>query len=303
MSIGLITSTSYKVLAGGVKIPLVGLGVYQARDDECRAAVKTAIEVGYRHFDSALAYRNEKLVGEAMLASGIPRSQLFFTTKLPPKIRGYEATVNAIEESLANCGLGYIDLYLIHAPYGNRESRLGQWKAIEEAMQAKKIRAGGVSNYNIHHIQELLDSSPTIKPVINQIELHPWLCREELVQYCRANEICLEAYSPLTRGQKLDDQGLKKFADKYDKSAAQILIRWSLQKGMNGSWERKNELTHQVLSRFRKVSPRTGSRITSMSSILKSPQKIWTNYLPLTATLLPVGTLRRSPYDNESHLP
>ena len=218
-------------LSNGVNIPVIGLGVYQARGDECSNAVKVALKAGYRHLDSALAYKNESLVGQAVLASGIPREEIFFTTKLPPGRRGYEDTVKAIDESLRNCGLGYIDLYLIHAPYGDRTSRLGQWKAIEEGVAAKKIVSAGVSNYGIHHIKELLDSKPQVKPVINQIELHPWLCRTELVEYCRQNDIALEAYSPLTRGQFLNDATLLEIAKKNKRSPAQILIKWSLQKG------------------------------------------------------------------------
>ena len=231
MSTSTLQAVSRRTLANGVKIPLVGLGVYQARAEECTNAVKIAVGLGYRHFDSALAYRNEKLVGEALLATDIPRAELFFTTKLPPKIRGYEATAKAIDESLANCGLTYIDLYLIHAPYGTRETRLGQWKAIQEAISLKKIRAAGVSNYGIHHLQELLDSKPSVKPVVNQVELHPWSGRAELVAFCNKHDIALEAYSPLTRGQKLDDETLRHIAQQYKRSPAQICIRWSLQKG------------------------------------------------------------------------
>lgn len=228
-----LAPTATKRLANGVRIPLVGLGVYQASGDECTKAIATALKAGYRHFDSALVYRNEKLVGSALQSGDVSRSDLFFTTKLPPKYRGYEETKKAISESLTNSGLGYIDLYLIHAPYGDRESRLGQWKAIEEAVQADKIKAAGVSNYGIHHLQELLDSKPTVKPQVNQIELHPWLGRSDLVKYCVDHEIALEAYSPLTRGQKLDDPTLLKLAKKHNKDVGQILIRWSLQKGMS----------------------------------------------------------------------
>lgn len=161
----------------------------------------------------------------------MPRSELFFTTKLPPKLRGYDQTVSAIQESLSNCGLDHIDLYLIHAPYGTPQERLGQWRAIEEAIDAGKIRAGGVSNYNTWHIQELLDSKPKHRPQINQIELHPWLQRAELVDFCRKNDIAPEAYSPLTRGQKVDDPTLAKIAAGVGKTPGQVLLRWSLQKG------------------------------------------------------------------------
>lgn len=226
-----LTASATKRLANGVHIPLIGLGVYQARGEECTRAVLAALKAGYRHVDCALAYTNEGLVGKAIKSSGIPRSDVFFTTKLPPKYRGYDETKKAISESLSNSGLGYIDLYLIHAPYGNQETRLGQWKAIEEAVSANQIRAAGVSNYGIHHLEELLDSKPEILPQINQVELHPWLCRNDLVDYCTHQGIALQAYSPLTRGQKLEDPALVALAGKIGKSPAQVLIRWSLQKG------------------------------------------------------------------------
>lgn len=227
-----ILPSATKILSNGIRIPLIGLGVYQSRGKECHDAVVDAVKAGYRHFDSALAYRNEAIVGEALRSTGINRGDLFFTTKLPPKVRGYADTCKAIEESLRNCALDYIDLYLIHAPYGNAETRLGQWQAIEEAVLAKKIRAAGVSNYGIHHLQELLDSKPTVTPQVNQIELHPWLCRNELVSFCRAHNIAVEAYSPLTRGQKMDDSTLATIANNNQKTPAQILIRWSLQRGV-----------------------------------------------------------------------
>lgn len=224
-------ASNFKTLANGVKIPTIGLGVYQSYGTECTRAVEIALETGYRHFDSALAYKNERLVGDALKNSGIDRSELFFTTKLPPKVRGYEATKGAIAESLSNCGLEYLDLYLIHAPYGDREGRLGQWRAIEEAIKAGRIRAGGVSNYGIHHLQELLETSPTYRPQVNQIELHPFICRPALVKFCEDNQIALEAYSPLTRGQRLEEPCLVELATKYGKSVGQLLIRWGLQKG------------------------------------------------------------------------
>lgn len=170
------------------------------------------------------------MVGDVLLASKIPRSELYFTTKLPPKIRGYDGTKAAIKESLSNCGLEYIDLYLIHAPYGNRESRLGQWKAVEESVLAGEIKSAGVSNYGVHHLEELWNSNPQVKPVVNQIELHPFLTRNDIVAWCQEHDIVLEAYSPLTRGQKLDDPDIQNIARKYRKTAAQLLIRWSLQR-------------------------------------------------------------------------
>ena len=174
---------------------------------------------------------NERLVGDALRETKLARDEIFFTTKLPPRKRGYEQTAAAIQESLSNCGLGYIDLYLIHAPYGTPQERLGQWRAIEEAIDAGQIRAGGVSNYNTWHIQELLDNKPKHRPQINQIDLHPWLQRTQLVNYCRENDIAPEAYSPLTRGQKIDDPTLRRIADRVGRTPGQVLLRWSLQKG------------------------------------------------------------------------
>ncbi|BFZ53068.1 hypothetical protein PYCC9005_000091 [Savitreella phatthalungensis] len=219
-------------LTDGHTIPAVGLGVYQSRGDECTAAVKSAIDAGYRHIDSALGYRNEALVVEGIKQSGIPRDQVYFTTKLPPGRCGYKPTKEDIQVSIDNIGpLGYIDLYLIHAPFGNREERLGSWKAIEEAIDAGQIRSAGVSNYGIPHLKELLDSNPKHKPVINQIELHPWLQRRELVEFGRKHGVAPEAYSPLTRGQKLDDATLAKVAQAVNRTPGQVLLRWSLQKG------------------------------------------------------------------------
>ncbi|KAF9957107.1 hypothetical protein BGZ72_002154 [Mortierella alpina] len=189
---------SFYALSNARQIPLLGLGVYLIEPGKpTEDAVLWALQAGYRHIDTAAIYRNEVSVGNAIRKSGIPRDQVFVTTKLFDKDQGYESALAACELSLEKLGLDYI----------------------------------GVSNYGVHHLKELLGSNPTIRPVINQIEVHPWLTRQELVSFCEAQHIAIEAYSPLSRGHKLEDPMLDKIAAKYSKSPAQILIRWSLQKG------------------------------------------------------------------------
>ena len=217
-------------LNNGVEIPVVGLGVYQSPiGDVTRNAVRHALDAGYRHIDTARVYRNEPDVGIAVAGSGIPRKEIFITTKLWNADQGYEPTIAACEKSLERLNLDYVDLYLIHWPVENL--RLESWRAMEKLMSDGRCRAIGVSNYMVHHLEELLENSGVV-PAINQIEMSPYnyLLRIETVKFCRDRDIKIEAYSPLTQGQKLGDTRLLELADKYDKSTAQILIRWSLQK-------------------------------------------------------------------------
>lgn len=192
--------------------------------------------------DTAVAYRNEAPVGEAMKSSGLPRSSLFFTTKIRPRALGYENTKSQVIESLESAGLEYIDLLLIHAPYGGSENRKGAWKAMVEAQEAGKVRSLGISNYGVHHLNELETHIKEIETerggpgkggVISvvQCELHPWLERPDIVKWCQNRNIVLEAYCPITRGERLNEPMLKSLTEKYGKTAAQILLRWSLQKG------------------------------------------------------------------------
>ncbi|ORY87884.1 oxidoreductase [Protomyces lactucae-debilis] len=224
-------------LANGVQMPVLGFGVYEARGEDCVKAVQKAVEAGYRHFDTALAYRNEHLVAQGLQQAGLKRHDVFITTKLPPGCRGYAQTQKAIQESLRNLSFpeqpSFIDLYLIHAPYGTREERLGQWHAMCESVDRGDIRAAGVSNYGIHHLQELLDSAEVEKhrPVCNQMELHPFLQRRELVDFCRQRDIAMAAWAPVTRGMCLTHPTVLDIAQRHQVSAAQILIRWSIQKG------------------------------------------------------------------------
>eukprot|EP01114_Cavostelium_apophysatum_P017973 TRINITY_DN5457_c0_g1_i2.p1 TRINITY_DN5457_c0_g1~~TRINITY_DN5457_c0_g1_i2.p1 ORF type:complete len:311 (+),score=54.08 TRINITY_DN5457_c0_g1_i2:89-934(+) len=214
----------------GKVIPRFGLGVYQAAPGEStKQAVLWAFKAGIRHVDSARIYSNEADVGQAVRESGIPREEIFVTTKLWDSDQGYETTLKAAEKSLEKLGLAYIDLYLIHSPNPGKERRLASWKAMEKLVADGKIKSIGVSNYGVHHLKELLESKPTILPAVNQIEVHPWLTRRDIVDFCVNHNIVVEAYSPLAKAQTLNDPVLKNIATKYSKTAAQILIRWSLQ--------------------------------------------------------------------------
>jgi diketogulonate reductase-like aldo/keto reductase len=219
-------------LNNGVEIPVLGLGVFRSpAGDTTRYAVIYALEVGYRHIDTAKIYRNEHSVGEAIRLTGIPRQDIFVTTKLWNSNHGYDSTLRACDESLVKLGFDYIDLYLVHWPVEG--VRLETWRAMERLLAEEKVRAIGVSNYMARHLEELLAVANVI-PAVNQIELSPYNYhyRKEVVDLCQVQGIALEAYSPLTKARKLDDPKLVDLAQKYNKTAAQILIRWVLQQDM-----------------------------------------------------------------------
>ncbi|MHA2052588.1 MAG: aldo/keto reductase [Candidatus Hodarchaeales archaeon] len=214
-------------LNNGVSIPYLGLGVYTLKPSVAVPTINWAINLGYRLIDTASLYGNEREVGEAIIAaSDIPRKEFYVTTKLWNKDHGFEKALAAFDHSLKIMGLDYIDLYLIHWPIPKR--RLESWKALESLLETGKVKSIGVSNYMIPHLEELLNQC-NITPVINQIEYHPWLYRKELQEYCRSKNIRVQAYSPLTKGRKLNDPILLSIAAKYSKSPAQILIRWCLE--------------------------------------------------------------------------
>jgi diketogulonate reductase-like aldo/keto reductase len=218
-------------LNNGAEIPVIGLGVFKNPGGETtRNAVSYALKAGYRHIDTAKIYANEEDVGKAIAESGIPREEIFITTKLWNSDQGYEPALKACEESLNKLGLEYIDLYLMHWPM--EKLRLESWKAMEKLLQDGKCRAIGVSNFMSRHIEELLGNCEVV-PAVNQIELSPYnyLYRKAVVNLCLEKNILIEAYSPLTKGRKLNDPKLVKLANKYGKSTAQILIRWVLEKG------------------------------------------------------------------------
>lgn len=217
-------------LNNGVEIPWVGLGVYQAgRGGETRDAVTWALKAGYRHVDTARVYGNERDVGEALRQSGLKREDVFITTKLWNSDQGYDSTLRACERSLSELGLQSVDLYLIHWPVQGR--RLDSWRAMETLLAEGKCRAIGVSNFLERHLDELMQHSKVV-PAINQVEFHPFLFQKGLLDYCKRHGIVVEAYSPLTRGERLDDARLGEVARRHNKSVAQVLIRWCLQHGM-----------------------------------------------------------------------
>ena len=218
---------SHATLNNGVEIPRLGLGVYQTPIGETTLqAVRYALKVGYRHIDTAWLYGNEGDVGRGVLESGIPREEIFVTTKVWNSDQGYDSTLKACERSLRRLGLSYIDLYLIHWPVEGMGKHT--WKAMIQLLRAGKVKAIGVSNYDIYQVQEILQDFD-VAPSVNQVEFHPFLFQEELLQFCNNNSIQLEAYSPLTRGNKLNHPALRSLEQKYSKTSAQILIRWSLQ--------------------------------------------------------------------------
>jgi methylglyoxal/glyoxal reductase len=225
-----LSPQSSTLLNNGVEIPRLGLGVYQAPPGESTLrAVKYALDVGYRHIDTAWLYGNEGDVGKAILESSIEREEIFITTKVWNSDQGYRSTFAACERSLQRLGLAYVDLYLIHWPVEGQNNNT--WKAMIQLLREGKTRAIGVSNYEIFHLQEIFQNFDVI-PSVNQVEFHPFLYQEKLLEFCKNSNIQLEAYSPLTRGQRLNHPTLVDLAKKYDKSPAQILIRWSLQHGL-----------------------------------------------------------------------
>jgi diketogulonate reductase-like aldo/keto reductase len=233
-------------LNNGARMPILGLGAYQsAPGRETYEAVANALETGYRHIDTARFYGNERDVGQAVRDSGIPREQIFITTKLWNRDHGYDAALRAFDASLKDLGLDYLDLYLIHWPVKGPGKgmapgisvdtarsisglRTESWKALEDVLVGGKCLAVGVSNYTVRHLEELLDLA-TVIPAVNQVEFSPFLYQAKLLDFCRRNNIQLEAYSPLTQGKRLSHPVLAALAAKYSHSAAQILIRWAIQ--------------------------------------------------------------------------
>lgn len=225
-------------LHNGVTMPCVGFGTWQlAEGDDAYNAVRGAIEYGYRHIDTAAAYQNEVSVGKAVRECGVDRGELFVTTKLWNSDHGYDATLRAFDQSITKLGLEYVDLYLIHWPvpvghkHDYKELNSGSWKAFEELYRAGRIKAIGVSNFLIHHLNELMEACE-IKPMVNQIELHPEYTQEELALFCKNNNILIEAWSPLMQGRIFKLPLLRELSEKYGKSVSQVALRWYIQKGV-----------------------------------------------------------------------
>ncbi|MGE4283951.1 MAG: aldo/keto reductase [Clostridia bacterium] len=229
--------TDFYLLNNGVQIPCVGFGTWQTPDGETAVmAVKTAIEKGYRHIDAAACYKNEVGVGKGIIESGINRKDLFITSKVWNPDRGYEKTLLAFEKTVNDLQLDYLDLYLIHWPASSSrfpnwdEINLQTWKAITELYKAGRIRAIGVSNCLPHHMASLMETE--VPPMVNQIEFHPGQMQKETLQYCNENSVLVEAWSPLGTGAMLSNPTLIQIAAKYQKSVAQLCIRWCLQNGV-----------------------------------------------------------------------
>lgn len=217
-------------LNNGVHMPQLGFGVWQVEDgEEVINSVKKALEVGYRSIDTAAVYKNEEGVGEAIRQSSIPRKELFITTKVWNADQGYDATIKAFEVSMEKLGLEYLDLYLIHWPMPDNDTYIETYKAMEKLYQDGKIRAIGVCNFHIPHLERLL-SECTVKPVVNQIECHPFLAQTEIRTFCKEHNIFVEAWSPLMQGgEVLNHDVVLEIAKKYNKTTAQVIIRWHLQ--------------------------------------------------------------------------
>lgn len=214
-------------LHNGVRMPVVGLGAWKlASGPKTVETVRTALEIGYRHVDTATLYGNEREVGTAIHGSGIPRDQLFVTTKVWNTDQGYDATLAAFERSRAALGDDVVDLYLVHWPVSAR--RLESWRALVKLYRDGRCRAIGVSNFTVRQLTELLAASDVV-PMVNQVEFSPFLFQRDLLEFCRAHGIQLEAYAPLTRGRRLDHPELLGIARAHARSPAQVLLRWALQ--------------------------------------------------------------------------
>lgn len=216
-------------LRGGAKIPVIGLGVYQNPPGETtHRAVLDALALGYRHIDTARIYDNEEDVGRAVRASGVAREDVFLTTKLWNSDHGYDRTLRACEASLARLGVAYLDLFLVHWPVARL--RKDTWRAMVKLKDDGKCRAIGVSNFMVQHLEELFEASDVL-PEVNQIELHPFLYPRDVIDLCEKHGIVVEAYSPLTRGERLGDRRIASIAKALGRTPAQVLVRWGVQHG------------------------------------------------------------------------
>jgi 2,5-diketo-D-gluconate reductase A len=218
-------------LNNGVEIPQLGFGVYQVPPEDTADAVATALEIGYRHIDTAEMYGNEKGVGEAVARSGIDRGEVFVTSKLNNGFHRRDDALRAFDQSLGDLGFEYLDLFLIHWPLpGIDVDYIETWKAMEEIYASGRCRAIGVSNFQAHHLRRLF-SQAQVRPAVNQIEVHPYLTQEELRAFDADHEIVTEAWSPIAQGKVLGDPAIVAIAERLGRTPAQVVLRWHVQRG------------------------------------------------------------------------
>ncbi len=225
-----MTESPSITLNNGVVIPQLGFGVFQITPEDTKRATLDALEVGYRHIDTAEMYGNEKEVGEAVAASGLDRSQIFVTSKLNNGFHARDAALAAFDGTLEALGFDYLDLFLIHWPLPTVSDYVETWKAMQELYESGRIKAIGVSNFQAAHLQRLFDET-SIVPAVNQIEVHPYLAQDTLRAFDTAHGIATEAWSPIAQGKVLDDQVIVSIAEKVGKSPAQVTLRWHIQRG------------------------------------------------------------------------
>lgn len=219
-------------LNNGIDMPNIGFGTSLIEGEECVSNIRQALQAGYRHIDTASVYKNEKYIGKAIKESNIQREEIFVTSKVWKDSMGYENTMKSFNNSLKDLGLDYIDLFLIHWPRNNDENlNIETWRALEDLYKQKKVRAIGLSNFLKHHLEIILNNCE-IAPMVDQLEFHPGLTREETLKFCKENDIIVEAWAPLGKGKMLQNEDLVRISNKYNKSVAQICIKWCLQNGV-----------------------------------------------------------------------
>lgn len=216
-------------LANGTHMPYLGLGVFQMPNEQIKEAVHAALDFGYRHIDTAAFYENEDGLGEAIKSHSLPRKDIFITSKVWNTDQGYDETIKAFNQSLEKLQTDYLDLYLVHWPVKGKYTET--WRALETLYEEGRVRAIGVSNFMQHHLEDIMESG-NIVPMVNQVEFHPHLVQQDLIDFCKNHKIQYEAWSPLIQGKVFEIDLLKELSEKYKKSIAQIVIRWDLQKGV-----------------------------------------------------------------------
>lgn len=218
-------------LNNGLKMPQLGFGVWRVPNEQATEAVSTALEVGYRLIDTAMIYQNEEGVGKAIAQSQVPREEIFVTTKVWNSDHGYDSTLRAYDESLKRLGLDYIDLYLIHWPTPQYDQYVETYKAMERIYNEGRVKAIGVCNFHIEHLERLM-AECEVTPAVNQVECHPYLTQTELKAFCKKHNIFVESWSPLEQGgEVLQDETIVKIAEAHGKTPAQVILRWHLQEG------------------------------------------------------------------------